>query len=149
MDYYVQRKVQLIKGCSADGYQRTSVRVTSTNTAPADAETALPKYVTGAGAFGVPPGSVQTNIISYGPAQATVESALVDGQKTPFAPYKHSNRPLGVVALQLAPGETKTVEIIFGKIVQHTEPVLVVTPTVQPVNDVILPTSSESCDRAQ
>jgi len=149
MDYYVKRTVQLVKECPADGYEETTVRVTSTNTASADAATSLPAYVTGAGAFGVAPGTVQTNVVAYGPAQANVESATVDGQKTPFAPYIHANRPVGVVAQQLAPGETKTVDFTFGKIVQHTEPNLVVTPTVQHVKDVILPTENVSCDHGQ
>ncbi|MGN7147493.1 DUF4012 domain-containing protein [Arthrobacter sp. SAFR-179] len=145
MDYYVKRRVQLVKECPADGYEHTTVRVTSTNTAPANAEKALPPYVTGGGAFGVAPGTVQTNIIAYGPVQANVESAMIDGQKIPFAPYLHANRPVGVVAQQLAPGESKTVDFRFGKIVQHTEPDLVVTPTVQPVKEVTLPTKNAPC----
>jgi hypothetical protein len=149
MDYYVKRTVQLVKECPADGYEETTVRVISTNTAPADAATSLPAYVTGAGAFGITPGTVQTNVVAYGPAQANVESATVDGQKTPFAPYLHANRPVGVVAQQLAPGESKTVEFTFGKIVQHTEPNVVVTPTVQHVKDVILPMENASCDQGQ
>ncbi|GGH91054.1 DUF4012 domain-containing protein [Arthrobacter liuii] len=149
MDYYVKRTVKLIKECPAGGYEQTTLRVTSTNTAPSDAAISLPAYVTGAGAFGVAPGTVQTNVVAYGPAQANVESATVDGQKTPFAPYIHANRPVGVVAQQLAPGESKTVEFTFGKIVQHTEPNVVVTPGVQPVKDVILPTKNASCDQGQ
>ncbi|MFF2344757.1 DUF4012 domain-containing protein [Pseudarthrobacter sp. NPDC058119] len=149
MDYYVKRTVKLIKECPANGYEQTTVRVSSTNAAPADAATSLPAYVTGAGAFGITPGTVQTNIIAYGPAQANVESATVDGQKTPFAPYIHANRPVGVVAQQLAPGESKTVDFTFGKIVQHTEPNVVVTPTVQQVKDVILPTENAPCDQGQ
>jgi hypothetical protein len=145
MDYYVKRTVQLIKECPQDGYEQIIVRVTSTNTAPADAATSLPPYVTGDGVFGVPPGSVQTNIVAYGPAQAHVETAKLDGQKTEFAPYFHGNRPVGVLAIRLAPGETKTVEFTFGKIVQHTEPNVVVTPTVQDVNDVTLPTETAAC----
>lgn len=145
MDYYVKRTVQLIKECPEDGYEETTLRVTSTNTAPANAATTLPAYVTGAGAFGVTPGNVQTNIVAYGPAQSNIQSVALDGQKTAFAPYVHANRPVGVVAEQLAPGESKTMEFTFGKIVQHTEPNVVVTPTVQPVNDVILPTKRESC----
>lgn len=145
MDYYVKRTVQLIKECPKDGYEETTVRVTSTNTAPADAATALPPYVTGDGVFGVPPGSVQTNIVAYGPAQAHVETAKLDGQRTEFAPYFHGNRPVGVLAIQLAPGESKTVDFTFGKIVQHTEPNVVVTPTVQDVKDVTLPTETAAC----
>ena len=145
MDYYVKRTVQLIRECPADGYEQTTVRITSTNTAPADAATSLPGYVTGAGMFGVPPGSVQTNIVAYGPVQATVETAHSDGQRTEFAPYFHSNRPVGVLAVRLAPGESKTVEFTFGKIVQHTKPNVVVTPTVQDVKDMTLPMENEVC----
>ncbi|WP_236560724.1 DUF4012 domain-containing protein [Arthrobacter sp. 8AJ] len=149
MDYYVKHTVKLIRECPADGYEQTTVRITSVNTAPADAATSLSAYVTGGGAFGVRPGSVQTNIVAYGPAQANVESASVDGQKAPFAPYLHGNRPVGVVAQQLAPGESKIVEFTFGKIVQHTEPNLVVTPTVQAVKDVIQATENTTCGQGQ
>jgi hypothetical protein len=145
MDYYVKRTVQLVKECAQDGYEQTTVKITSTNTAPSDAATSLPAYVTGGGIFGVPPGSVRTNIVAYGPVQANMETAKLDGQRTEFAPYQHSNRPVGVLAVQLAPGETKTVEFTFGKIVQHTEPNVVVTPTVQDVKDVILPTQNAEC----
>lgn len=145
MDFYVRRTVQLIKECPADGYEQTTVRVTSTNTAPADAASSLPAYVTGGGAFGVPPGIVQTNVVAYGPVQANVESATEDGQRTPFAPYFHANRPVGVVAQRLAPGESKTVQFTFGKIVQHTEPNVVVTPSVQAVKDVVLPNENAVC----
>lgn len=145
MDYYVKRTVQLVKECAKDGYEQTTVRVTSTNTAPADAATSLPNYVTAGGAYGVPAGSVQTNIVAYGPVQANMETAKLDGQPTDFAAHLHSNRPVGVLAVKLAPGESKTVEFTFGKIVQHTAPNVVVTPTVQPVKDVILPTEIPSC----
>lgn len=145
MDYYVKRTVQLIRECPRDGYEETTVRIISTNTAPTDAATSLPAYVTGNGVFGVPPGSVQTNVVVYGPMQANVETAKLDGQKTQFAPYLHSSRPVGVLALRLAPGESKTVEFTFGKIVQHTVPDLFVTPTVQGVKDVKLPTEMALC----
>jgi hypothetical protein len=145
MDYYIKRTVQLVKECPKDGYEQTTVRVTSTNAAPADAALSLPAYVTGGGNYGVPPGSVQTNIVAYGPAQAYVETAKLDGQKTEFAPHFHGSRPVGVLAIRLAPGESKTVDFTFGKIVQHTEPNLVVTPTVQDVKDVTLSTETAPC----
>lgn len=145
MDYYVKRTVQLIEECPADGYEQTTVRITSTNSAPADADSSLPAYVTGDGVHGIPPGSVQTNLVAYGPVQANVETAKLDGVKTDFAPFVHSNRPVGLLAIRLAPGQSRTVEFKFGKIVQHTEPNLAVTPTVQAVNDVILPTEIAAC----
>ncbi|WP_432245010.1 DUF4012 domain-containing protein [Arthrobacter sp. G.S.26] len=145
MDYYVKRTVQLVKACPMDGYEQTTVRVTSTNTAPLDAATSLPSYVTGDGIYGVPPGSVQTNLVAYGPVQANVETVTDGSKQVGFAPYLHGDRPVGVYAIRLAPGESKTVDFTFGKIVQHTEPSLVVTPTVQPVKDVILPNLESVC----
>lgn len=145
MDYHMERTVQLVKECPRDGYEEVTVRVTTTNRAPVDAASSLPSYVTGGGHYGVPPGSVQTNVIAYGPVQAQIETAKVDGQPSDFAPYIHENRPVGVHAVRLAPGESKTVEFLFGKIVQHTEPQVFVTPTVQPVADVTLPTESSPC----
>jgi hypothetical protein len=146
MDYYVTRTVQLIKECPKDGYEQTRVRITSTNKAPADAATSLPDYVTGGGIYGVPPGAVQTNVVVYGPVQSNVENVSLNGEKTSFAPYLHSNRPVGVLAVRLAPGESKTVDFTFGKIVQHTEPNVVVTPSIQPVKDVTLATEVVACE---
>lgn len=146
MDYYVKRTVQLIRQCPVEGYEQITVRVVSTNTAPTDAATALPQYVTGGGAFGVPPGAVQTNVVAYGPVQANVEWATENGNRTPFAPYYHDNRPVGVVAQRLSPGESKTVEFTFGKIVQHGEPNVIVTPSVQAVKDVVLPNENGACN---
>ncbi|MDQ0078469.1 DUF4012 domain-containing protein [Arthrobacter oryzae] len=145
MDYHMKRSVQLIEECTGDEYGQVRVRITSTNNAPADAATSLPAYVTGDGVFGVPPGMVRTNVIAYGPVQANVETVMVDGKRTDFAAHQHSNRPVGSVTVMLAPGQSSTVELTFGKIVQHTEPNLVVTPTVQPVKDVVLGNKRAEC----
>lgn len=148
MDYYVRRTVQLLQECPRDGYEQTTVRVTSTNTAPADAATSLPPYVTGGGVFGVPAGTVQTNIVTYGPSQAHVDTALVDGQSSSFSAYQHSDRPVGVVTLILAPGQSRTVDVTFGNIPGDAEPILAVTPTVQAVRDVIMAAKTADCDAA-
>lgn len=145
MDYYVKRTVQLVEECPANGYSEVKVRVTSTNAAPKNAATLLPEYVTGGGAFGVPEGSVQTNVMAYGPVQSNVETVSVAGKKTGFASHRHSGRPVGSVTVRLAPGQSSTVEFTFDKIVQHTEPQLSVTPSVQALKDVVLDTVSEKC----
>jgi hypothetical protein len=145
MDYYVKRTVQLIEECPANGYSEVKVRVTSTNTAPKDSATSLPDYVTGGGVFGVPAGSVQTNVSAYGPVQSNIETASVAGKKAGFASYQHAGRPVGALTIRLAPGESSTVEFTFGKIVQHTAPQLSVTPTVQGQKDVVLATQAGEC----
>lgn len=145
MDYYVKRTVQLVTQCPRDDYLQIKVRVTSTNTAPNDAATSLPDYVTGGGAFGIPEGTVQTNIVAYGPVQAHVESVMADGKKISFASQLHSGRPVGTVTVALPPGKSSTVEFLFDKIVQDSQPQLFVTPTVQPVKDVRQATSTKTC----
>ncbi|WP_237393748.1 DUF4012 domain-containing protein [Pseudarthrobacter sp. ATCC 49987] len=145
MDYYVKRTVQLVEECTGDGYRQVKVRITSTNAAPADAAASLPEYVTGGGAFGVRAGSVRTNVIAYGPTQADVETALVDGKKANFSAQHHANRPVGTLTVTLAPGQSSEVEFTFGKIVQHTDPTVVVTPTVQALKEVILPPENAGC----
>lgn len=145
MDYYVKRQVQLVKDCRQGDYGETTVRVTSTNTADVRASSLLPSYVTGGGQHGIPPGSVQTNIVVYGPPAANVEIAKLNGERTDFAPYRHGNRPVAVLAVGLAPGESKTVEFTFGNVGSDTEPNVLVTPTVQKVSEVVLPTKVATC----
>jgi hypothetical protein len=145
MDYHVKRTVQLFEECPADGYTQVKVRVNSTNLVSADSVKTLPEYVTGAGAYGVPAGTVQTNIVAYGPAQSNVEEVFVAGKKTGFASNRHAGRPVGTVTVRLAPGQSTSVEFTFGKIVQHSDPIVAVTPSVQPLKDVVLGTVPAKC----
>lgn len=145
MDYYVKRTVRVVQACPSDGYAQVKLRVTSTNTAPEDAATSLSAYVTGGGVFGVPPGTVQTNIVAYGPVQANVETVYINGKKSGFAAQRHSGRPVGTTTLRLGPGQSATVDFTFGKIVQHSEPKVAVTPTIQALKDVVLDSISEKC----
>lgn len=146
MDYYVRREVQLEKRCQPDGYYRYAVKATITNNAPADAGKSLPDYVTGAGAFGVTPGTVQTNIYAYGPTEWFLNSAAQDGKAAPFGSYKHDERPVAAATMSLAPGESTTVEFEFSTPYETDEPTLAVTPTVQRTSDVLRPTTaSKDC----
>jgi hypothetical protein len=142
MDYYVRRTVQLLRQCSTDGYSQYTVKVTLTNTAPADAVASLPAYVTGDGAFDVAPGRIKTNTIAYGPAQSLLQTARLNGKDVPLGSFGHGNRPVGVLTTELGPGETATLEIDFTNVVQENEPILDVTPTVQDPADVVLPLQS-------
>lgn len=146
MDYWIRRSVQVVKDCTRDGYREVAVRVTSTNTAPKEAATSLPAYVTGDGAFGVPPGSVQTNVVAYGPVQSNIDTVVKDGQKIPFAAQRHGQRAVGTSTIRLAPGETSSLEFNFGHIVQNAAPEVSVTPTTQPVKDVIQDAHAASCE---
>ncbi|VXC66377.1 conserved hypothetical protein [Arthrobacter sp. 9V] len=146
MDYWMKRTVQVVKDCTRDGYREVAVKVTSTNTAPTDAATSLPTYVTGDGAFGVPAGAVQTNVVAYGPVQANIDTVVRDGVKIPFAAQQHSQRGVGSTTIRLGPGESTTLEFNFGHIVQHSEPEIAVTPTTQRVKDVVLTARASACE---
>ncbi|GGJ12366.1 DUF4012 domain-containing protein [Paenarthrobacter histidinolovorans] len=146
MDYWIKRSVQVVRDCTRDGYREITVRVTSTNVAPNDAASSLPQYVTGGGAFGVPAGTVQTNVVAYGPAQSNIDTVVKDGQKIPFAAQRHGQRAVATSTIQLAPGASTSLEFNFGHIVQHAQPDIVVTPTTQPVNEVIKPASPAACE---
>lgn len=144
MDYYVTRTVQLSRRCVGESYYQFTLTATLTNNAPADAADSLPLYVTGGGVTGVSPGSVQTNFVGYGPGQALLQTARINGASAPLGSYRHGDRPVGVLTSSLAPGETAVLELDFTNVVQTSEPVLDVTPTVQPTSEVILPLKNGS-----
>lgn len=145
MDYYIRRTVQLEQVCSTDGYSQYNVKISLTNTAPPEAAKLLPSAVTGGGRFGTPAGSVQTNIVAYGPTLSHVDTTTQDGVETTFGSHLHSGRPVGMHSVRLAPGQSTKVEMVFVKVVQNAAPSLSVTPTVEPVKDVTLQTIMSEC----
>jgi hypothetical protein len=145
MDYYMERTVQLLETCTAEGLPTYTLKVTLANTAPDDAASSLPESVTGDGRFGTEPGNVQTNTMAYGPVQARVETARIDGETVPVGSFQHDRRPVGVVTTRVAPGESVTVEFDFANVVQESEPTVDVTPTVQARDSVIQPLERQGC----
>ena len=146
MDYHATRTVQLVQKCQHQGYANYTLRLTATNNAPADAASSLPPYVTGGGAFGIDPGHIRTNYVFYGPAQSFVETATVNGMVVPFGAGRHGKRPVGTVGLELSPGESVELDVVFSRVVQDSEPSIVVTPTLDSPSDVVLPSMTTSCD---
>lgn len=144
MDYYVRRTVQLQRSCTPEGYLQYTLAATLTNTAPIDAAESLPAYVTGGGAFGVDPGTVQTNFVGYGPGKSQLQTARMNGDPVPLGSHLHGDRPVGILTTRLAPGEIVTVELDFTNVVQQSVPSLDVTPTVQPVSEVVLPLTGDT-----
>ena len=145
MDYYATRSVKLLGSCQSNDYVDYVVRVTVMNDAPVDAATALPAYVTGNGAFGVQPGRIRTNYVIYGPAQAFVETATVDGNSVTVGSGKHGQRPVGSVQIELGPGETKVLEMGFSGVIQKTEPHLNVTPSIRPIETEVVRAHTNDC----
>ncbi|MER2133600.1 MAG: DUF4012 domain-containing protein [Arthrobacter sp.] len=139
MDYYARRTVELQRICEDPDHSRYTVRLVVSNTAPTDAAASLPGYVSGNGMFGVHPGHIRTNYVFYGPSQSIAEAAMLNGRPVPMSSGLHAQRPVGTLTVELAPGETATLEMHFAKVVQTSEPQLRVTPGVTPRNEVVLP----------
>lgn len=112
MDYYTRASVTTAVGV-CDGEPTTRVRVTWTNTAPADAATSLPIYVTGGGVYGVPAGSVGTLIAVYGPEGATPSRIDRDGAEEGVQTAMLGDRSVVQHDVVLAPGESTTITVEF------------------------------------
>ncbi|GAA1838386.1 DUF4012 domain-containing protein [Agromyces salentinus] len=113
MDPYLD--VQLGVGtvtCRNDGLPNYEIVVKLTNTAPADAATSLPTYVTGGGEYGTPPGSIRTSVHVYS-AQGTYNlGVMLNGEPTGYHPTSDTGYTLSKVVSMLAPGESA--EYRFG-----------------------------------
>lgn len=114
MDYYLQKDVAVGSAvCRADGRPTSVVVVTLKSTAPADAATSLPEYVTGAGNFGVEPGKVRTNVLVYAPKDAIYLSATQDGKPAGVQPALDGDNAVVQTQVLLSPGQTTTLRIAF------------------------------------
>ncbi|OII38155.1 hypothetical protein BIU98_14875 [Curtobacterium sp. MMLR14_010] len=114
MDFYLQKTVAVGSAvCRADGRPTSVVQVTLKNTAPADAATSLPAYVTGGGNFGVEPGNVQTNVAVYAAKGEIYLGSTQDGKTA--APHTAVDGAHPVVQVQtlLAPGQSTTFRVTF------------------------------------
>lgn len=145
MDFYASRTAQLLQTCQTDGYSSYTVQMTVTNNAPSDAAMTLPAYVTGRGVYGVEPGRIRTNYVFYGPSQSFAQTASVNGQPVPIGAGNHGQRPVGTVTLELAPGETAVLDVVFTQVVQDSDPKLRVTPGIVPTEKVVLPAERATC----
>ncbi|MFK3679862.1 DUF4012 domain-containing protein [Microbacterium sp. NPDC090218] len=112
MDYYTRASFTTSVG-TCNGAPTTQVRVTWTNTAPADAATSLPPYVTADGYYGVPAGTVRTLIAVYGPDGATPSHLDRDGKEEGVQTAMLGDRSVVQHEVSLAPGESTTITVEF------------------------------------
>ncbi|EQM75276.1 DUF4012 domain-containing protein [Microbacterium maritypicum] len=112
MDYYTRAAISTSVG-TCQGTPTTQVRVTWTNTAPADAATTLPAYVTADGFYGVPAGTVRTLIAVYGPEGSTPSHIDRDGAEEGVQTAMIGDRSAVQHEVSLAPGESTTITIEF------------------------------------
>ena len=135
MDYYTRASISTAIG-TCDGAPTTQVRVTWTNTAPADAATSLPPYVTGDGFYGIPPGTVRTLVAVYGPEGATPAHVDRDGEEDGVQTAMLGDRSVVQHEVLLAPGESTTITVEFEgtgagrRLTEVLHTPLIVTPDV-------------------
>ncbi len=131
MDYYLTTHVEAGTAvCRADGTPSTRVTVTLTNTAPADAGTALPAYVTGDGTYGVEPGTIRTRVAVYGAEGGLLVATTSGSAAYPTIAGTDQGRPVSLFTVDLAPGQSKTVSVDLLDVQQKTPGMSVtVTPT--------------------
>ncbi|QEO13665.1 DUF4012 domain-containing protein [Agromyces intestinalis] len=133
--------------CRNDGLPLYEIHVTVTNTAPADAATSLPRYVTGGGDYGTPPGSITTTVHVYSELGTYNLGVKLNGEPTGYHPTSDSGYTLSKVVSTLAPGESAayTFGFLGGESGMKT-PIIEATPLMVPLE----PTgASLSCDTAE
>lgn len=96
--------------CRNDARPEFFVGATLTSNAPDDAA-ALPDYITGAGAAGVPLGDVRTFVQMVVPPDALVTSALVDGEEVEVSTNLLGDQMVATFETELAPGQSVDVAI--------------------------------------
>lgn len=117
--------------CRADGRPLYRVSVTITNSAPADAAITLPRYVTGGGEYGTPPGSIEMFVATYGPVGATAELVTLNGESVAVQLVEDRERPVVQASFELQPGDAATLEVEYLGSTPSKGPLQVMhTPTI-------------------
>ncbi len=92
--------------CRNDKRPNFAVEVTLTNTAPLDAATTLPKYVTGGTQVGVSPGNVKTIVSAYSSPETQNLGVTQDGDAAPYLPATDDGYQVSALTVELAPGQS-------------------------------------------
>ncbi|MDQ1703540.1 MAG: hypothetical protein QOF57_2792, partial [Frankiaceae bacterium] len=128
MDYYVHQSVDVVtRDCTGDT-PNLSVTMTLQSTAPS---TPLPDYVTGAGTYGVPPGTVRTNVTVLAPLDGSVTQARIDGQPADIGTGLDNGRQASLVTVDLPPGAHRSVTfdvLVSAADLRATVPLVGVAP---------------------
>ncbi|WP_081323057.1 DUF4012 domain-containing protein [Microbacterium testaceum] len=149
MSYYVKPDVSLVwEQCQPngeDGPRQLALEVDLTNTAPLDAATSLPLFVTGNGAFGKVPGTATVVSNIYLPEGYELVSATSsDGSGYAIASVR--GREVLTYGLNLAPQTTVSARVLVSARSAATDAEAQVTPT---ADSALSPTARSSCTTAE
>lgn len=135
MSYYVRPEVSLTWDACGSGdvkaQRQISMTISLTNTAPTDAATSLPWYITGGGIYGVPPGVARVVGNVYLPEGFELVSA---GTTTgsDFTQGSFEGRQVMTFGADLAPGVTSSASVTVRATSTASEAEAFVTPSADP-----------------
>ncbi|WP_285137039.1 DUF4012 domain-containing protein [Microbacterium sp. lyk4-40-TSB-66] len=148
MSYYIAPRTELRWGScrtSPDATMRdVTLTLTLSNTAPADAATSLPRYVTGNGVYGTAPG-VATVVTDVYLPEGWTALATSTSSGTAFTRSTMEGREVLTVGATVAPQATAQVEITATAVSTATEAEALVTPT---ADSTLSPTVRVACTGA-
>lgn len=114
MDYYLTASMSVGGSiCRIDSRPNFEAKVRLTSTAPANAATALPAYVTGGGVYGIPPGNISTNVEIRAPKGSLPYLVTVNGKAFAFTATEDENTSVAGVTVEIAPGASADVVVEF------------------------------------
>jgi hypothetical protein len=136
MDYYLGLGIDVASGeCGVPAVPTFDVTAELSSFAPDDAATSLPIDITGGGLFGVPAGTIATNVYIYAPQGFVATSILVDGRERPFRDVVHEGRTVIALTVDLVPGQTaRAVARFEGTPGASTKVLVEHTPLASPVD---------------
>ncbi len=146
MSFYVKPSVTLSwSRCDAAAHRtdrELALRIDVTNTAPADAATSLPTYLTANGLFGVAPGNASTLVNVVLPQGWELVSAT-ESDGGSFASATFEGRQVVSFGTNLAPQTSAQIDIRVRALSAATKAEAFVTPTADSSID---PTPSATCE---
>lgn len=140
MDFYLRAQATAYSDTCASREDRTwRTELELTSTAPADAATSLPIYVTGGQAAKVPRGTISTQVTIYGPVGSIVRGVQINDRAVRAQVVQHLGRGAAQVVIDLLPGEKTVVAVdLHRNDVSNAPASIHMTPLVHaPSNEVI------------
>ena len=147
MSYYLRYSLSVSSTSCTSGVQGLSAHLKIWSTAPANARTTLPPFITGGGLYGVTPGSQSIQYMIVGPLGGSIGNMLVNGAPLTKDPSNRTalpdfsqrgqlgTRPLLSNYLGLDPGQTIDVTWTMSSGNGQTgAPLVGMTPSIVPGN---------------
>ncbi|GAA4206663.1 DUF4012 domain-containing protein [Streptosporangium oxazolinicum] len=132
LDYYLDRSLDYELGPCRDGQRPSTVRVRLGNDTP---EGSLPSYVTGRldrPARRHAPGSNLLWVSLYGGLGGRLTEARLDGERTAVLRGIERSHPVYSVMLELAPGQSRSLEFDLTEVASRESPLVPVQPLARP-----------------